>query len=116
MPCALTGNRATDAVVADLDQQLTSLAPDADRGRVGAAVLGDIGQQLGDAEVGGRLDRGRRPLRHLQPAGDRDRAAGGQHRDGTLQAQVGQNRRVDAAGQVAQLHLSCRQSNVATSP
>ena len=66
--------RAADAVVADLD-----LEPVASRRTATTAtrrgVLGDVGQRLGDHEVGGRLDRHRQPLVELGVELDRDRDA-----------------------------------------
>nr|WP_228431103.1 hypothetical protein [Baekduia soli] len=74
---------------------------DGDLGR--RCVLGDVGQRLGDDEVGGRLDGlGQAPVdgdvgehRHGRALGQR----GHRRREAT----VGQDRRVDPAGQLAQL-------------
>jgi hypothetical protein len=65
-------------------------------------VLGDVGQRLGDDEVGGRLDGGGAPSGHLdlRPAGHR--AVRGQPRQGAREAPVGEDRRQDAPGHAAQ--------------
>jgi hypothetical protein len=46
----------------------------------GAAVLGDVGEQLGGAEVGDGLDRGRRALGQVDDELDRQVATRGQAR------------------------------------
>jgi hypothetical protein len=69
----------------------------------GLGVLGDVGQALGDYEVGDRLDRGRRAAGQVHGQPDRDRHPrrdAGQRR---VQAPVLQHGRVQAADQVAQL-------------
>ena len=55
-PLALGGVRAADAVVLDPDLDPAVAPPDADRRRVGAAVLRDVGERLGDHEVDRGLD------------------------------------------------------------
>ena len=72
-----------------------------DRGPRGLGVLGHVGEELGHAEVGDRLDGGRRPRPELDGELGGHRAAGGQRGQGALQADV-ERRRVDAAGDVAQ--------------
>jgi len=65
-------------------------------------VLGHVGERLGDDEVGGRLDRGRQPADvRLDRHGHR--ASGRERRERRVQAAVGQDRRVDAADELAQL-------------
>ncbi|MEV4602127.1 hypothetical protein AB0K15_32630 [Amycolatopsis sp. NPDC049253] len=69
---------------------------------VDARVLGHVGQRLGDAVVGG-LDRlGQAPV-DLHGQLDRDRGAAGESLERRAQAALGEDRRVDAAGEVAQL-------------
>ena len=72
--------------------------------RVG--VLGGVGEGLGDDEVRGGL-RGRARAAQRRRVGDvdadRDRAAGGQRGQRGVEAAVGEDGRVDAADQVAQL-------------
>ena len=73
-------------------------------------VLGDVGQRLGDREVGGRLDR----RRAAGPSGsvddlDRQRRAGDERRDRRREPALGQHRGVDAARQLAQLGRGLRQ-------
>ncbi len=51
-----------DAVVADLDLELLALAADGHVRVRRGAVLPDVGERLGDDEVGRRLDRHRQPL------------------------------------------------------
>ena len=48
---------AADAVVGDVDRHAAVGAADRDRGLGGLGVLGDVGQRLGDDEVGGALHR-----------------------------------------------------------
>ncbi len=48
--------RAASPVVLDLDDQLPVVAFDSHLGPFGAGVTADIGESLGDDEVGGRLD------------------------------------------------------------
>ena len=66
-------------------------------------VLGDVGEALGDHEVGHRLDRGRRAARHVHGQPDRDRHPRGHPGQGGIQAAVLEHRRVQAADQVAEL-------------
>ena len=68
----------------------------------GAAVLDHVGEQLGRAEVGDRLDRGRRALGQVDDQLDGHVAARGEGGERGAEAVV-QDRRVDATGQVAQL-------------
>ena len=71
---------------------------------VGARVLGDVRQRLGDDEVGGRLDRPRAAARRAASAQlDRQRRAASSACERRAQPAVGQDRRVDAARQLAQL-------------
>ena len=66
-------------------------------------MLGDVGEGLGDDEVGGLFDRGREAA-ITKGVGDADRD-GGALREGAYrgtQSGVGQDRGMDAAGQVAQ--------------
>ena len=74
-----------------------------DRRVAGVAVLGDVGERLGDDEVGGGLDRRRRAVGERDVDLDRHRAAGGERRQRGVEPTVGQHRRVDAAHEVAQL-------------
>ena len=53
---AAIGVGATDAVVRDLDLDSAVGALDAHRGRVGAGMLDDVGERLGDGVVRRRLD------------------------------------------------------------
>ena len=71
---------AADAVVADLDRRPAPfVALDPDLGARGLGVAGDVGERLGDDEVGGRLDRRGQPLagalRRARPAPARGRRA-----------------------------------------
>ena len=72
------------------------------RGMPGVAVLDDVGQKLGRAEVGDGLDRGRRPLGQVQDDLHRQVAPRGDGGERDTEAAV-EYRRVDAAGQVTQL-------------
>ena len=68
----------------------------------GAAVLGHVGQQLGRAEVGDGLDRGGRPSGDVHAQVTGTGAAGGQRGERGARPSS-KDRRVDAAGEVAQL-------------
>ena len=93
---------AAGAVVADAQHDQAGLVRHLNRGMPSVAVLGDVGEQLGDAEVGDGLDRGGRPLGQIDDHLDRQVAAGGERGERGAESFV-QHRRVDAAGQVAQL-------------
>ena len=90
------------AVVGDADPQHPVGVPDVDPGLPGFGVLGHVGQQLADREVGGRFDRGGRAALQIAGQVDPHRAVQGQRPDRVGQAAVGQHRRVDAADQVTQ--------------
>ena len=64
--------------------------------------LADVGEQFGRAEVGDGLDRGRRALGQVHDQLDGHVAARGEGGERGAEAVV-EHRRVDAAGQVAQL-------------
>ena len=53
---------ASDAVVANLDAERPIVHACADLGLPGVRVLDDVGERLGDDEVGARLDLRREPL------------------------------------------------------
>ena len=74
---------------------------DVDDGGVG--VLGHVGQRLGDDVVGGDLDRLGQPPVGPHVELDRDGGAAGQRLERRTQAAFGEDRRVDAAGELAQL-------------
>ena len=94
---------AADAVVADLDGDAAVQAPDGDRGVRRLRVLGDVGQRLGDHEVGRALDRSREPLVALARRASRAAARASERLERGLEPAVGEHRRVDAARQLAQL-------------
>jgi hypothetical protein len=71
-------------------------------GLAGLGVLGDVGQALGDHEVGDRLDRGWRTARQVHGQPDRDRHPRRNARQRRVQAAVLQHGRVQAADQVAE--------------
>ena len=100
---ALGGMRASDAVVLDADLDAAVLHPDADRSTGGLAVLGDVGQCLGDHEVDRGLDVRRQRVRHLDGRLDGHLAAHGQLTERRGEAAVDQQRRGDAARERAQL-------------
>ena len=100
---------SADAVVADLEAQGASAHGDTYVHARGLRVLDRVGEQLGDAEVGDGLDGLGRPCRRgarqADVEMDRERAA----RRERLECQpepVVEGRRVDAAGQLAQLDES----------
>jgi hypothetical protein len=69
----------------------------------GLRVLGRVGRCLGHQVVGGDLDLLGRPQGDPHVQLDRDRGAAGSHCERRAQAAFGEDRRVDAAGQVSQL-------------
>jgi hypothetical protein len=68
-----------------------------------AGVPPDVGQRLGRGEVQRRLDRGLRPRGQVDVDRDGDGAQQGGGLQSSSEATVGENRRVDAADEVAQL-------------
>ena len=70
--------------------------------RRGASVFGDVGERLGDDEVGGRLDRGREPA-HGHVDLDRHRHPRRQRVHAGAQPAPGEDRWEDAVGELAQL-------------
>ena len=73
------------------------------RDALGVRVLGDVGEGLGDEEVGGGLDAGRGALVDLRRQLDRDRRPGGERLERGDEPAVSQQAGVDAAGELAQL-------------
>src|SRR5215469_16467816 len=73
-----------------------------DVGGVGAGVLGGVGECLGDGVVGGDLHWLRRPTRYLDVDADWDGGPAGQRSDCRGQAALGQDGRMQAAGNLAQ--------------
>ncbi|GAA2227837.1 hypothetical protein GCM10010430_04240 [Kitasatospora cystarginea] len=97
---SLAQRRAAHSVVRHPAPQASPSVAHPDRAPAGVAVLGHIGQGLGDHEIRGRLDRGVRPPVH--GAGielDGDDAARGQGGERRPQSSVGEDRRGDAARQ-----------------
>ena len=96
------GVGAADAVVGDLDGQPAVRARDVDRRPGGVGVLGDVGERFGGDEVGRRLDgAGRRSVADGQL--DRHRRAPRERGERGGESFLGEDRRVDAAGERAQL-------------
>jgi hypothetical protein len=93
---------ASGTIVADLHPQQRGPVHHFQLCMPGAAVLGDVGKQFRRAEVGDGLDRGRRALGQVDDQLDRRVAARGEGGERGAEAAV-KYRRVDAAGQVAQL-------------
>jgi hypothetical protein len=95
--------RAAAAVVADPHVQDALAGNDLDLGGRGAGVLGGVGQRLGDGVVGGDLDRLGQPPGRLDVKADGNCGAAGQRPQRRAQPALGQDRRVEAAGDLAQL-------------
>ena len=95
--------RPTAAVVADADAQhaLADRHLDIRDGRV--RVLGRVGQRLGHDIVGGDLGRLWQPSPHADIQADRNGRAAGQCLQRRAQPALGQDRRVQAIGDLAQL-------------
>ena len=91
------------AVVADGHDQLAGLRRDGDRRASRLRVLVDVGQALRDDEVGSRLDLVGQALLRRGDHLDRHGRAAGEVLERRGQAAVGEDRRVDAAREVAQL-------------
>jgi hypothetical protein len=70
--------------------------PHIDPGLPGFGVLGHVGQQLADREVGGRLDRGRRAAFQIAGQVCPQRAVQGQRPYRVGQTAVGQDRLIEA--------------------
>ena len=66
-------------------------------------MAGDVGERLGDHEVGRALHRGGRPLGHVDVEHDGDRRAGDHRRQSGVEAPVLEDDGVDASHQVADL-------------
>ncbi len=94
---------ATASVVEDLDGEQAVALGDADADALGLRVLGDVGERLGDEEVGGGLDAGagRWSISAVSSTGTgalrRERLEGGD------EPAVSQQAGVNAAGELAQL-------------
>ena len=94
---------AARAVVGDRDLEPVVAPSDRDLDARGAGVLGGVRERLGGDEVRGRLDAPRAGVRKVDRDGRRQRAAVGERLERGADAPVGEHRRVDAAGEVAQL-------------
>jgi hypothetical protein len=94
---------AAAAVVADAQVQDAVTFGHLDIGAGGAGVLGGVGECLGDGVVGGGLDRFGQPPVDLDVELDRDGGSAGQCFECGGQAAVGQDGRVQAAGNLAQV-------------
>ena len=94
---------AARAVVAHLDERPPVLAHDRDVDPRCARVLGDVRERLGHDVVRGRLDLGRHALLRQRVDRDRYRRAAGDGLERRREPAVGEDGRVDAAGQLAQL-------------
>ena len=93
---------AADAVVGDLDPGARLVAADADLDDRGAGVLDHVRQRLRDHVVRGRLD-GLRQLDRGRLDLDGDRQPGGERLERRGEAAVGEDGRMDAASELAQL-------------
>ena len=107
---ALVG--AADAVVGDLDQDaaVRTAHVHAHPGR--ARMLGGVRERLGDEVVRRRLDRIGQPVVEPDVQLDRHGGAPRQHLERRHEPVVGEDRRVDAAGQLAQLLERLREVRV----
>ena len=102
-PVPASGSAPPATVVAHLDDQPVAGPRDRDRRGRGLGVAGDVGERLGDHEVGGALDRRRRPLGHVDVEAHRHRRAGHDGGEGGVEAPVLEDHGMDAADQVADL-------------
>lgn len=103
-PGPLDEGGAADAVVLDLDREPAVVRPTHRHAGPGRPrVLRDVGERLTDDEVGGRLNRGGRPLGDLDANLDRYEGSGGEGGQGDVEPSVGEHRGVDPAREVANL-------------
>ena len=103
-PVPRVGVGAADAVVAR--PRLAAAVPrraHVDAPGVARGVLGDVRQRLGDDEVGGRLDRRRRPRRHVDLDGHGNRRPRRERRQRRVEAAVVEDGRREPADEVAEL-------------
>ena len=93
------------AVVVDGDAQdsVCGVGLDGDRERRGAGMLGRVGQRFGDDKVGRDLDRLRETARGAHVEFDRDRGAAGECFQRRPQSAFGEDGRVNAACELAQI-------------
>ena len=96
-------DRAATPVVAHVDQQRRAELLDAHAGLRRPAVLGQVGQRLGDDEVGARLDRRRRPAAAARRRSSPAPCSCRQRRQRGVETAIGEHLRMDAAHQLAQL-------------
>ena len=111
---AARGVAGADAVVGHLDhRQRRPPAPHDDAGRGRARVLGDVGQRLRDEEVARGLDRLGQPLGERDGQLERDAGAVGELVERRRQPALGQQARVDALAELAQLGQRVREGRPA---
>ena len=92
-----------DAVVRDLEPQVSSSTPPRDPDRAGVCVLGDVGEGLGGDEVGGGLDARRKPAIQLEVDRHGNGRAVRERTHGGAQARLAKDRRVQALRELAEL-------------
>jgi hypothetical protein len=80
---------------------VVSVVVDSDSDGGGVGVFGGVGQRLGDGVVRAGLDRLGQPRIDVHVQLDRERCAAGQGAQGRTQPAGGQDRRVDAVGDLA---------------
>jgi hypothetical protein len=100
---AAAGVGAPDAVVADREGEAAVAAVDPDVDDRGPRVLGGLGECLGSDVVGGRLEVLPGSGAQVQLELDRDGGATGPRLEGWAESGLGQDGRVDAAGDFPQL-------------
>src|ERR1700733_985996 len=94
---------AAASVVTDVDPQHAVAHADLHLRRGGLRVLGHVGQRLGDRVVSGEFDRLGQPPRPLNVEAHGNGGAAGQRPERRAQPALGEDRRVDAASDLAQL-------------
>ena len=94
---------AANSVIDDLDDELATASRDVHGRRRGASVLADVGQALRDHVVRRDLDRLGDATVQVDRHADWHRRVRGQRLEGDGQAVRTQHRRMQAAGDVAQL-------------
>ena len=101
-PGPVTEVRAAPPVVADAHMQNLVTFGHVDIGGGGMGVLGSVGQCLGHGVLGGGLDRLGEPPVDLDVEMDGDGGSAGQRPDCRGQAALGQDGRVQPAGDLSQ--------------
>jgi hypothetical protein len=100
---SLAGVGTADSVVGDLDHEHAVIASEVNLGSARRGVLGDIRQRFRDHVKCGSLDRLWQPLGRKAVDLHRQWGARRERLDGRREAAVGEDRRMDSAGELTEL-------------